>query len=266
MSSLVFLKLGGSAITDKTREAAAKPDVIRGAARAVRAAMDETPSLQLVLGHGSGSFGHFSAIKWGFGQPDNWRAFAETGASAQRLNRLVTDIFLEEKVPVLSLQPSASARARDGVLHHFAYANLQTALEHGLVPLVYGDVAFDDAKQMTIVSTDALFAFLALLLRPRRIIHATAVGGVFTADPLIHPDAALIPRITPKSFQALRATVGSAHGLDVTGGMLDKLRKSVALVEQVPGLEVQIISCEPPAIYAAVRGELVPSATEIAAD
>ena len=110
--SLVFLKLGGSAITDKTREATPKPDVIRDAARAIYAAREQDATLQILLGHGSGSFGHFAAKKFRFGQKENWRAYAETGASAQRLNRLVTDIFLQENVPVVSLQPSASARTR----------------------------------------------------------------------------------------------------------------------------------------------------------
>ena len=41
---LIFLKLGGSAITDKTRETTPKPDVIRDAARAIYAARAEIPT------------------------------------------------------------------------------------------------------------------------------------------------------------------------------------------------------------------------------
>lgn len=249
---LVFLKLGGSAITDKTREATPKPDVIRDAARAIYAARAQDPTLQILLGHGSGSFGHFTAKKFGFGQKENWRAYAETGASAQRLNRLVTDIFLEENVPVVSLQPSGSARTRDGELYTLDTANILTALDHNLLPLIYGDVTFDDVRGMSIASTDALFAFLAPILKPSRIIYTTAVNGIYTADPNKNPDAQLIPEITPATFETIRAHVGEAHGVDVTGGMLDKLARSVALVERMPALEIFVIAAKQPFITQAM--------------
>jgi len=248
---LIFLKLGGSAITDKTREATPKPDVIRDAAHAVQAAREKNPLLQLLLGHGSGSFGHFAAKKWGFGEKDNWRAYAETGASAQRLNRLVTDIFLEQDVPVVSIQPSASARTRDGELYALDVNNIRTTLDYKLIPLIYGDVAFDDVRGMSIASTDALFAYLAPILQPSRVVYATAVNGIYTADPTQHPDAQLIREITPESFQEIRAHIGDAHGIDVTGGMLDKLQRSVALVEIMPHIEIFI---------GAAQGELIQQA------
>lgn len=249
---LVFLKLGGSAITDKTRETTPKPDVIHDAARAIRAARKEIPDLRILLGHGSGSFGHFTAKKSGYGQKDNWRAYAETGASAQRLNRLVTDIMLEENVPIVSLQPSASARTREGELYTLDTANIRTALEHNLIPLVYGDVAFDDTRGMAIASTDAIFAFLAPLLKPSRIIYSTAVNGIYTADPITHPDAQPIPEITPATFEQLRANVGAAHGVDVTGGMLDKLNRAIRLVRQMPELEILLIGAQAQSIQTAL--------------
>lgn len=248
---LVFLKLGGSAITDKTREATPKLDVVRDAARAIRSARAQEPDLQILLGHGSGSFGHFAAKKYSFGiktqelsPQEYWRAYAETGASAQRLNRLVTDIFLDEQVPVVSIQPSASARTRAGELYALDTANIRTALAHNLIPLIYGDVAFDDTRDVAIASTDALFAYLAPILKPARIVYVTAVNGIYTSDPLKNLDARLIPEITPATFQEIRAHVGAAHGIDVTGGMLDKLVRAVKLVEQIPGLEILVIAAQ----------------------
>ncbi len=241
---LVFLKLGGSAITDKTRAETPNPNVIRDAARAVLLAREKNPDLRILFGHGSGSFGHFTAKKWGYGQKDNWRAYAETSASAARLNRLVADIFLEENVPVVSMQPSASARTRDGELIHLDAANIRAALEHNLLPLIYGDVAFDETREMAIVSTDAMFAYLAPILHPARIVYTTAVNGIYTADPNKHPDAELIREITPALFQEIRAHVGESHGYDVTGGMLDKLARSVALVQQFPALDIFVIPAQ----------------------
>ena len=61
MSELVLLKLGGSVITDKSQPFTAREDTIRRLGREIRQALEDQPNLRLVLGHGSGSFGHVVA-------------------------------------------------------------------------------------------------------------------------------------------------------------------------------------------------------------
>ncbi len=244
MSKLLFLKLGGSAITDKTRESTARVGAIKTAARAIKHALDSNSNfaLKLLLGHGSGSFGHFAAQKSGFGQRGNWRAYAETGAAASQLTRIVADIFIAEGVPVVAMPPSASARCRDGALIELATHPIQTALAHNLVPLVHGDVAFDETREMTIASTEMIFGYLAPILKPSRIILAGSVDGVFTADPLKDASAQLIPEITPANFAQIESRLRGSHGIDVTGGMIDKVKKMLALVEREPEIQAQIVS------------------------
>jgi len=239
---VIFLKLGGSAITDKTRQATARVEVIRRIAQEIRRARQQQPALKLVLGHGSGSFGHFAAKKFGFGESGNWRAYAETGAAAARLTRLVTEIFLAEDVPVVALPPSASARCREGALIELATTPIRTALAHDLVPLVHGDVAFDETRQMTIASTEMIFAYLAPLLQPTRIILAGIVEGVFTADPLQDASARLIREITPENFSQVESQLRGSYGVDVTGGMIAKVKSMLALAQRMPTLRVQILS------------------------
>jgi isopentenyl phosphate kinase len=241
-SSLVFLKLGGSAITDKTQEATAREDVIRRVADEVKRAHSANPALALLIGHGSGSFGHFAAKRYGFGQRGNWRAYAETGAAATRLTRLVTDLFIAAGVPLVAMQPSASARCRDGELVDLAVGPIRTALAHGLVPLVHGDVAFDETRDMTIASTEIIFAYLAPLFKPVRIILAGIVDGVFTGDPLSDSSAELIREITPAGLPQIESKLRGSHGVDVTGGMMAKVRGMVALVRREPMIRVQIVS------------------------
>ncbi len=242
MENLAFLKLGGSVITDKTREAAARVDVITRLAREIKRALEDHPALRLVLGHGSGSFGHYAAKESGFGQSGNWRAYAETGAAAARLNRLVVDSLLAEGVPVVSIQPSASARCRDGELLGLAAEPIQTALSRGLVPMVYGDVAFDETRGMSIVSTEMLFAYLAPMLKPARILLAGMVEGVYTADPLKDPAAQLIPEITPIDFARVEKQLQGSHGVDTTGGMLTKVKTMLALVQREPTIIVHLVT------------------------
>jgi isopentenyl phosphate kinase len=239
---MIFIKLGGSAITDKTRAATAREDVIRRVAREIKQARDAHPTLAILIGHGSGSFGHFAAKESGFGRRGNWRAYAETGAAAERLTRLVTDLFLAEGVPVVAMQPSASARCRDGELVELATGPLRTALAHNLVPLVHGDVAFDETREMTIASTEMIFVYLASILKPTRIILAGVVEGVFTGDPLQDASAQLIREITPANFAAIESRLRGSHGVDVTGGMIAKVRSMVALVQREPMLRVHIVS------------------------
>ena len=244
MDELIFLKLGGSLITEKGRRERAKKETIRRAAREVREALEEG-SFRLLLGHGSGSFGHYPARKYGvregLGEGEFW-GFAETGAVAARLNRLVTDVFLEEEVPVISLQPSASAWCRGGRLVALEVKPISEALAQGLVPLLYGDVAFDEQQGATIISTEEIFVYLAERLSPARIILAGEVGGVYAGDPHRDPRAPLLERISPSDLPRLERVLSGSSQVDVTGGMLSKVRLMCGLVEGFPSLQVRFIS------------------------
>lgn len=246
MRELVFVKLGGSVITDKARPETARPEVIQRLAGEVARALAEQPGLRLVLGHGSGSFGHVTARRYGTRQgvrtADEWRGFAEVAAVAARLNRLVADAFLAAGVPVWSLQPSASARCRAGELVSLEMAPVEKALEQGLVPLVFGDVALDEVQGGTIVSTEQVFAYLAPRLRPARLVLVSVVDGVFEGDPLQDPSARPVPEISAANWSAVRSALGGSHATDVTGGMLTKVELMVNLVRELPGLTASLIS------------------------
>lgn len=269
MAELVFLKLGGSLITDKRRQETARREVITRSAQEIAAALAATPGLRLLVGHGSGSFGHFAAHRYHVrqGNLEDWRGYAETAAAAQRLNRLVTDALLAAGVPAISVQPSASAEAHDGVLQTMAATPIRTLLDRGVVPLIYGDVALDDVRGCTIISTEQIMALLVAALRPRRIIMAGEVEGVYTADPQRTPTAERIPAIGPHNYAQVEALLTTAFGVDVTGGMLDKVRTLYGLVTQHRGLSARIISGRPPgAIERALRDPSAPLGTLISGD
>ena len=246
LSECLFCKLGGSVITDKLRPNTPRRDVLARLAAEVASARQQRPSLRLLLGHGSGSFGHVVAhryhVREGIAPGGDWRGYAETSAAAARLNRLVTDAFLEAGLPVVSIQPSASVQCCAGTLTSMAAYPIRQALERGLVPLIYGDVAFDEQQGCTIISTEAEFVYLAARLRPARIVLVGEVDGVYDADPLREPRAAHVPSITPATFPALQDRLSGSHGVDVTGGMLSKVRAMVQLVECGHVGQVHLIS------------------------
>jgi isopentenyl phosphate kinase len=248
---LVFLKLGGSLITDKALPRTPRPKTLQRLMDEIGAALRVRSDLTLVLGHGSGSFGHVAAGKYGTRQgvktAEEWRGFAEVQAVAGELNHLVLDAAREAGLPVLNLPPSASAVCRNGVIRSMAVAQVETALAHNLVPLVFGDAALDEARGGTIVSTEDVFRYLAGLLRPARILLAGLEPGVRTR----WPDGEVIVSLMPGA--ALEA-IGGSQAADVTGGMVSKVRVMLALVAAVPGVSVRIFSGETPGL---VRGALL---------
>jgi isopentenyl phosphate kinase len=245
-----FLKLGGSLVTDKTRAYTARHEHLARLAGEVRQALDAAPDLRLVVGHGSGSFGHWAARPHGTRQgvhtPAQWRGYTEVAAAAARLNRIVADAFLEAGVPVLSVQPSASARCHDYTLMYLDTRPIHAALAQGLVPLVYGDVALDDVHGGTIVSTEDVFVYLADELAPARILLLGEVDGV------LDPAGAVIPCITPADLPTLREALTGSAGVDVTGGMADKVARMVELVQRHPEMCVHILTGSEPDLLARV--------------
>ena len=245
----VFLKLGGSLITDKSRPYAARRAVIRRLAGEIRSALDGLPACRLLLGHGSGSFGHWAArphgTREGVRTPDQWRGYAEVAAAAARLNRIVADTLLEVGVPILSVQPSASARCHAGELVRMDTHTIRVALDRGLVPLVHGDVALDDAIGGTIVSTEDLFIYLADEFQPARVLLVGQAPGVLK-------DGGVVPSIGPGDLPALREALVGSDGVDVTGGMADKIMQMLKLVERHPATCVHILSGSKPGVLAHV--------------
>jgi len=149
MTELVFLKLGGSLITDKSLPFSPRFNKLAEIATELAAALKSQPGLSLVLGHGSGSFGHTAANQYhtrdgvGAGSPRHyWDGFAEVWFQASALNRFVMDELHSSEIPCLALAPVSALVADNGQVSAWNLTPLKTALAAGLVPVVYGDVVF----------------------------------------------------------------------------------------------------------------------------
>lgn len=255
-TELVFLKLGGSLITDKATPHTANHAAIADLAAQTRAALDDHPSLQLLLGHGSGSFGHVPARRFGtrrgVSTPEEWRGFAEVWLQATDLNRILVSALHAAGLPAVTFSPSGAALAADGRIERWDLDPLTRALAAGLLPVVHGDVAFDTARGGTVLSTEDVFSHLALQLLPRRVLIAGSEEGVWADYPAC---TQLVARITPQSIPA--GLQGSPH-TDVTGGMAGKVAEMLALARALPGLEIRIFSAvQPGSLRAALLGEPV---------
>lgn len=245
-----FVKLGGSLITDKNRPLTPRPLILQRLAGEIAAAMREQPDLRLVLSHGSGSYGHVVGSRYqtraGVFDEAGWRGFAETGYIAIQLNRLVTAALLRAGIPAISFPPSALVRCRNGDIIDIHTAPIATALAHGLVPVVFGDVAFDETIGGTIISTEQVLAALVPHFSPRHLTLMGIVDGVFDEDPLLNPAAKPIPHLTVAQIPNLTTALGGSHGIDVTGGMASKIEEMADLLETHPHMRVHLLSGEIP--------------------
>lgn len=237
---LVFLKLGGSLLTDKTAVEALRPDVLERLASEIRLALASDQHLRLVLGHGSGSFGHVAAARFdtrsGVNTSEEWLGYAEVSDAAARLNRAVCRALLDAGLPAVSLQPSASARCQDGRIIELAVKPLSAALEAGLLPVIYGDVALDAVRGGTIISTEEIMSYLAHSLKPSRLLLAGETDGV------LDQEGQAIAEVSDQSLATLATALGGSRGTDVTGGMASKVHGMLDLVKAIDGLTVRVFS------------------------
>lgn len=234
-----IIKLGGSLITNKHIERSYKAEIVERLGDEIRQAYQQNPDLRLIMGHGSGSFGHFSAKRHntinGVSSREEWTGFAEVGAVASELNNLVTRTLRQANLPILSIQPSASAIASDGIITHMSLTQVQQALEHHLIPLLYGDVALDTVRGGTIISTETILAYLCQNLPVQNVFLVGEVAGVLDTN------GAVIPHITPKNIAQYQSALGGSAGVDVTGGMLSKVHDMLTIAQSQPNLSIHII-------------------------
>lgn len=280
MRELVFIKLGGSLITDKTRPYTPLLDVMDDLARQIVTTLQIQPDLRLVIGHGAGSFGHVAASEYktrdGYDYPrpsplmhrerdatedGYWKGFAEVWYQASSLNRHVMEALHKAGLRTIALPPSANVIASDGQVSVWETTPIRMALAAGIVPVIFGDVVFDEVRGGTILSTEMLFNYLVKALHPDRILLAGLEDAVWEDFPA---RTRRIERITPATFEGIKHGVGKSAAADVTGGMEAKVNEMLELAQANPGLKIQIFSgVESGNLLRAITGELL--GTEISA-
>jgi isopentenyl phosphate kinase len=241
MKKLILIKLGGSVITDKSKEYSVREGNIKRFAGEVAEALKKS-SDKIIIGNGAGSFAHVPAKKYrtkeGLIAKSSVYGMAVTEDAARKLNSIVIKNFLEERLPVFSFSP-ASFLISDAKVYSKSYIEpINKALEIGSVPVVYGDVIIDKKIGCTIFSTEKILSILAKALLKDykiRIIYITDVDGVYDKD------GKTIPVITNKNFKSLKSSITGACGVDVTGGMLHKVEEALKLAKET-GIETVLIN------------------------
>jgi len=241
MKNLVLIKLGGSLITDKTKPYTPRLGVISRLAKEIKRAHLE--GFRMVVSHGSGSFGHTSASKYGTAEGIKRKkdvfGLCLVQQDAFAINRIVNKIFLANKIPCLSFVPSSFSFAKNKKLKAIFVRPIVEALKLGVVPLVFGDVIMDEGQGCCIFSGEMTLDNLSFALQKQgfkieRVIQAGTTDGVYDLD------GRTISRITLKNFKEIKKALGGAEATDVTGGMFHKVEESLKIAKR--GIKTWIIN------------------------
>jgi isopentenyl phosphate kinase len=253
-----ILKIGGSVITDKEGELAARTAVINRLAEEIQKAGVQN----LIVVHGGGSFGHplahKYAIKEGFKEENQKIGFSETHHVMTVLNGLFMDSLVWHDIPAVSITPSSCVMTENGRIKDFNDASLRALLRMGFLPVLYGDAVFDTKLGFTILSGDQLIAVLATKFDAKRIVIGVDVDGLYECDPKANKAARMLTHLTLRELRKLQNDLRKPTTRDVTGGMYGKISELIIAIDQ--GIPVTIVNAtEPNLVCKALKGEDVKS-------
>ncbi len=234
-NQLILIKLGGSIITDKDKPYTAKLEVIRRLARELK--KSKKP---FILAHGSGSFGHTSATKYGGKKGyKNKAGIAKVARDAMEINRIVMDILVKEGVPAVSFRPMSMILTNEGKIENSFFEAIEVAFNQGLIPVVYGDVIWDKKWKSTIYSGETILNRIGIYMKNKgfnidKIIQVGETNGVYDNK------KKTIPVITSKTWDSFKGFVVGLRVKDVTGGMKHKIEDALGMADL--GIKTLIIN------------------------
>ncbi len=250
---ILVIKLGGSALTNKDEKFSFKREKIKKIGQELSSIEEK-----FILVHGGGSFGHPVASKYdianGYHEREQLLGFSKTHNAMEKLNQKIISILIDVGIPAVPVQTSLCSIVENGELVSMDLKKVESFLDLGLVPVLYGDSVLDGKKDMNILSGDQILAYLAEEFRAKQVIVGMDSDGVYTKDPKTNEDAELIPKITPESWENISSLVEFPTGEDVTGGIKNKVKVLIDLAKK--GIESQIINIENPKnISKAIRSD-----------
>ena len=229
MDQLTVLKLGGSAITDKARECTPDIPTIQNVADQLR---DYDRPLLLI--HGGGSYAHPFVAKSRLGKGlldrSQLRSISETEFYLGQLTRIIcASLLLRGKRPV-PFHPMSFVTFDNGKVNRMPLDPIRKALQAGLIPLLHGDLVFDESRGIGVLSGDRIASLVGQRLGASRVLLGSDVDGVYLQNPKTFPSATLISEVTSENFRSVLEASRGPSG-DATGGMAEKVRQALQLAK-----------------------------------
>jgi isopentenyl phosphate kinase len=229
MKPLYILKLGGSVVTHKNRQGVSVRKILLKEVADELKKIIAKKAFNLILIHGAGAFGHQLAHKYNLREGvknDPVKSYGSllSRIGNQKLNTAITEILVDNGLKITPMHTASVIIQKDKKIVSCNLEVIQEALRQNYVPLLYGEMVFDQALGMTICSGDAIAPYLAKKLKAEKIFFASDIDGIFTKDPHLHRDAKLLKKIALEDIEK-NANLAGSHNVDVTDGLLGKIKK-----------------------------------------
>lgn len=213
----VIVKLGGSALTDKTRAHTLHATHLQTALDLI--ARVHSSGLGLIVVHGAGSFGHFeAALHQVCGGAASALGVSATHAAVVKLNGMVVGGLIERGIPAVGVSPLlVPAKVRTDFV--------TALLDRGHLPVLHGDACYAEDGRTAILSGDVLVGTLVGAFDfVRRVVFMSDVCGVLDRPP--GEGGEVVKRIGVNGSGRVRVEEEvrtGGGGTDVTGGIVGKI-------------------------------------------
>jgi isopentenyl phosphate kinase len=236
---LTILKLGGSILTRKYQDGEFDSVITDRLAREIKQALTKSPQ-RLILIHGAGGEVHRLAhqfnLQTGAKNPEQIDGALITHYAVRELTQQLLPILIKHELPIVPLPTNSMFMVKNGQPEVSGATLIKQALDTGLIPLLSGDMVFNDQVNFSILSGDQIAAILAKEFDAKKIIFASDVDGLYNSDPKTDPQAKLIERA---ELSSIDTTPTAPSSIDITNQMLGKI---AALMKDNNKIPVQILN------------------------
>jgi len=183
LDEILILKLGGSLLTDKSKPFSLREKVLNDTIQQI---VDSKKKLILI--HGGGSFGHPVAKDYNISNGINPNiqnqifGLAKTHDVMNQLNSKIIKTLLEKNFPAITIQPSSIFMTSAKKISTRAFDVIETALDLGILPVLYGDIILDSNSSFSIISGDQIILEICKILKNfkiKKVIFTIEKEGIF---------------------------------------------------------------------------------------
>jgi len=262
MKKLILIKLGGSVITDKKKfKTPREGTIFRLSEEIANARKIVGKNTLFIITTGGGSYSHPVATRYevqkGFINEKSLEGFALTADAEVQINQLVMKYLLSVHLPVISFGPRSFVLGRNGRVKNVFVDSILEALYKGVLPVVYGDMLVDESRGCMTFSGEQVITLLAEKLKSNfgkiTIINCSKTNGVYDNT------GKTIPLINRKNFNIIKRFISGSDGIDVTGGMIHKVRESLDFAKKHQVITIVINGNKKDCLYKAILGKKVKS-------
>jgi len=244
---ITVLKLGGSLLTDKSVKYKLRDDTLNKIAYEIKECIDLRLIEELVIIHGVGSYGHPPVLKYnlhkGFKNQDQLIYLSKTQYKVNSYRSMITKSFLDLEIPVNLIHASSMVIGKNMKITDYFFKSLIGYLSLGMVPLIGGDMMYDDNMGFSVCGGDQLAIIISREIGANHLIFATDVSGIYDKDPKKDPNALLLKEININEIEQIMERMDESNKSDASGRMKGKILSLISAKDLIKnGLEVSIIS------------------------